>query len=129
MGKYEPLTEFLKDASQNEVRMSFDEIEKIIGRQLPSSARRHRAWWSNNPENSVMTKAWLDAGWKSEQVDMEARKLVFRRMRKNDADEPPTPGKPTLYGALKGIVRIAPGTDLIQPTGVRWSAQGDLDDE
>ena len=47
----------------------------------------HRAWWSNNPSNNVMTKVWLAAGYLTEQVDVSARKLVFRRVRKFNKSE------------------------------------------
>ena len=62
--------------------MTFREIEKITGAKLPPKAQHHRAWWSNNPDNNVMTKVWLAAGFESAQVDMEGRKLVFRRVAK-----------------------------------------------
>jgi len=79
MAKYEALTEHLSRMKGSHYRMSFAEIEKIVGDKLPASARKHRAWWSNNPDNSVMTKAWLVAGWISSDVDMMGMKLVFRR--------------------------------------------------
>jgi PHD/YefM family antitoxin component YafN of YafNO toxin-antitoxin module len=81
MSKYEALGEFLKRQSNQRVTMSFAEIERIIGAKLPPSARKHRPWWSNNPTNSAMTQIWLAAGYESEQVDMAARRLVFRRVR------------------------------------------------
>ncbi len=76
MGKYEPLIEHLKSNSQSEVPMTFNEIEKVIGRELPRSANQYRAWWSNNPMNSVLTKAWLQAGWKTEQVEPFRHRLA-----------------------------------------------------
>ena len=81
MSKYSALGDYLKRQSRDAVPMTFGEIEKIIGAKLPASAQKHRPWWSNNADNSVMTKVWLDAGFQSEQVDMEERKLVFRRVR------------------------------------------------
>ena len=60
--------------------LTFRDIEKITGVKLPPKAQHHRAWWSNNPDNNVMTKVWLEAGFESAQVDIEARKLVFRRV-------------------------------------------------
>ena len=78
--KSQPLTAFLRRQPGDVKPMSFDEVERVIGQRLPDSARRHRAWWSNNPQNSVMTQAWLDAGFESEQVDMTRRRLVFRRI-------------------------------------------------
>ena len=82
MGKYENLGAFLQKQRAREVPLSFREIEKITGVKLPPKAQHHRAWWSNNPSNNVMTKVWLEAGFESAQVDMEARKLVFRRVAK-----------------------------------------------
>jgi hypothetical protein len=40
-------------------RIEAREIERMVGFELPRSAPEYRAWRSNNPANSVMTKAWL----------------------------------------------------------------------
>jgi hypothetical protein len=79
---------------------TFGEIEKIVGRKLPPSAYRHRPWWSNNTANSAMTRIWIRAGWKTEQVDMAAQKLVFRRARNFDKTSLVT-SKPTLTITLR----------------------------
>ena len=79
MSKYGPLEDYLRNRGDVEVAMTFREVEQIIADSLPPSAFRHRAWWSNNPSNSVITHAWLRAGYESADVDMAARKLVFRR--------------------------------------------------
>ena len=83
MTKYEPLTAYLQSLSpQNgHYPITFKEIERVLGERLPNSAYRHRAWWSNNPSNSVMTAAWLKAGFESSAVDMAGQKLIFRRAR------------------------------------------------
>jgi len=118
MSKYEPLGEYLKNQGKDLVPMTFTEIERVTGVKLPASATKYRPWWSNNPDNSVLTKVWLDAGYESEQVDMEKRKLVFRRVRAAKAGED-TKGeeKPfhPLWGHMKGMVRIMPGVDITQP--------------
>lgn len=132
MGKYEPLGQFLRKQRASDVPMTFREIERITGAKLPPKAQHHRAWWSNNPENNVMTKVWLAAGFESAQVDMEGRKLVFRRVAK--ASEPASgfaepaqkpyvmkpyatkDGKHPGWGALKGMIRIPPGVDLTEPS-------------
>jgi hypothetical protein len=131
MSKYGALGEYLKRQHRQVVPMTFDEIEKITGSKLPASSR-YRAWWSNNDFNSVLTKVWLNAGFKSEQVDMKARKLVFRR-----AGGPRTPAqagqtageKPfhPAYGFMKGLVRIMPGTDLTQPADPEWADRLDAE--
>lgn len=117
MAKYSPLAEYLKRQNREYVPMTFAEIERVTGTKLPASALKHRPWWSNNAQNSVMTKVWLEAGFESEQVDMKSRKLVFRRVRGpkaqggEDAEKPFHPA----WGAMKGLVRVMPGVDITQP--------------
>ena len=85
MSKYAALGEYLKRQRGDLVPMTFAEIERVTGSKLPASAHKHRAVVEQQPDNSVMTKVWIDAGFESEQVDMQARKLVFRRVRKPKA--------------------------------------------
>ncbi|MBS7554776.1 hypothetical protein KHC23_14060 [Ancylobacter dichloromethanicus] len=124
MSKYSALTTFLSSRTQPRISMSFEDIERIVGARLPQSAFNHRAWWSNNPTNSVMTRAWLAAGFRSEEVDMPGRKLVFSRHLPNPTVgpggrvAPASTGSPLagLFGGLKGTVHIEPGTDLTLPS-------------
>ena len=121
MNKYAPLAEHLKRQSAPAVPMSFHEIERVIGDRLPSSARKHRPWWSNNPSNSVITRAWLDAGYRTENVDMAGEKLVFRRVpagrraASTEASETPAGGFAEIHGALRGTVTFIPDVDLTEP--------------
>jgi hypothetical protein len=126
MSKYDALGNYLKHQRRDSVPMTFREIEKITGTKLPASSR-YRAWWSNNDFNSVLTKVWIEAGFKSEQVDMERRKLVFRRVRKQS--ETAVGEKPfhPAYGFMKGLVRIMPGTDLTQPADPEWADRLDAE--
>lgn len=123
MGKYEPLTEFLKQQAGSEVRMSFAQIERVIGSKLPPVAQRHRAWWSNSPTDNVMTKAWIEAGFRSEQVDMENGRLVFRRDEQTGRPRAAVgakPGQHPLFGCMKGTVLIPEGVDLTAPADPEW---------
>jgi hypothetical protein len=126
MGKYEPLGAFLRDQRAPEVPLTFNEIEKITGTKLPPKAQHHRAWWSNNSSNNVMTKVWLEAGYESTRVDMSARKLVFRRVGKAVAADPKVSSpikkgeRHPLFGALKDVTFIPPGVDLTEPADPDW---------
>lgn len=73
--RYLPLRDFLAERRGSEVRMSFAEVEELVGR-LPNSARLHRAWWSNS---SHVARAWRDAGWRLQSVNQAAERVVFVR--------------------------------------------------
>jgi len=49
LSKYAKLTAFLEALGTSSRRMGFAEIEKLLGFNLPRSARRYQAWWANNP--------------------------------------------------------------------------------
>jgi hypothetical protein len=124
MGKYTRLGEFLRSQRGKEVPMTFAEIERVIGGKLPPNSPQYPAWWSNNPSNNVMTKVWLSAGFRTQQVDVKSRKVVFRRVEAPPSEQPPSPAKKSgrhpLFGALKGLVRIPPGVDLTEPADPDW---------
>ena len=129
--KYAPLEAHLRDSGRAHLAMTFNEIEGVIGARLPPAARKHRALWSNNPGNWVMTKAWLAAGYQTERVDMEKHTLVFRRAvpHATSADaggESPPAERPgsfaDVFGALRDTVTISPGTDLTDPIDEDWNA-------
>jgi hypothetical protein len=131
MSKYAPLGDYLRAQIANQVPMTFSEVERVIGTKLPPNAPKYPAWWSNNPTNNVMTKVWLDAGFRTEQVDISARRLVFRRVRSGANAATITPTTPSsdgsrerhpLRGALKGFVRIMPGTDITKPLDADWES-------
>lgn len=123
MGKYEPLTRFLEGRRTGEVPMSFKEIETVLGASLPPS-KQYPAWWSNNPSNNVMTKAWLEAGFQTERVDIGGERLVFRRVRQaqpiNHATRPNLLER--IQARLGGVVTIPVGVDVTEPTGDVWNA-------
>lgn len=117
MSKYTPLQVYLSGRSETEVPISFAEVESICGFNLPPAARRYRAWWSNNPTNSVITNAWLGAGFRSAQVDMANQTLKFVRVA--GAGQAPRPAGGTggvsvvaaLQRALAGTVRFVEGEE------------------
>jgi hypothetical protein len=129
MSKYQPLRRYLEGRGTESVPMSFAEIEKVIGFKLPES-QKYPAWWSNNPTNNVMTNEWLAAGYKTEQVDIEGRKLVFRRTRcaaggesnsSQSGDGGAQPRRHRLLGWMKGMVTIMPDADLTEPADPHWA--------
>jgi hypothetical protein len=126
MGKYDPLKAFLQASGAEEIALNFDEIEALLGASLPAS-QRYPAWWSNNPSNNPMTRTWLDAGYRTEQLHVGARKVVFRRAKPTVRRVEPHSGSggavARFRAALSGTVRVAPGVDLAEPTGEVWDAE------
>ncbi len=125
---YGPLEHFLAQQPGDEVPMTFEQFERIIGRKLPHSAYKEgNAWWSNNATNHSQAKAWLSAGFEAVNVVRKAKKLVFKRVKSEtpqaggmvpaprEHSENNQPRRSPLFGALKGTFTIEPGTDLTQP--------------
>jgi hypothetical protein len=77
MNKYDPLYDFLKKSDAKKVILTFDDIEKIIGTNLPKSAKKHAAWWDGSERHSQST-AWIDAGFKVK-ADRVNEIAVFER--------------------------------------------------
>jgi len=64
MSIYSPLQHRLANAGPEPVTLTFKDIERLIGRPLPRSARDpriRRQWWANS-EVHVQARAWLGAG-------------------------------------------------------------------
>jgi hypothetical protein len=82
IGKYDSLKSHLKfrAAFTDTVRLSFAQIDGIIGDNLPMSAYRDEKWWSNSP-NTVHAKAWLDAGWTVQEVNLKNGYVVFQKIK------------------------------------------------
>jgi len=76
VGKYDPLRDHLAGRCGDQARMTFAEVEELVG-PLPESARNHRAWWAN--DNKVEALAWRAAGWHVESVNQSSGDVVFAR--------------------------------------------------
>ena len=81
-GKYTPLENYLRDlsASEKEVTLSFEQIERILNDKLPPSAYEYQQWWENEKEgNHVNARAWANAGWKVVSVDFNRKQARLVR--------------------------------------------------
>lgn len=83
-GGYEKLKRFLSSlpVQQEQVALSFGELEKAMGQRPPKTAFHDRPWWANTTV-SPQGAAWLSAGWRLENVYLEAQIAVFRRKGKS----------------------------------------------
>ncbi|MCK5129007.1 MAG: hypothetical protein KAQ68_04080 [Clostridiales bacterium] len=87
MSKYDPLTRYLKSSDEEIIRLTFEDIEDILGCPLSVSAKTYRAMWANS--SSHLSKFWTNINWKVNHVNYEGEKYVefIRSMpsKKNDA--------------------------------------------
>jgi hypothetical protein len=60
VSRYDPLTQSLTDSADDKVELTFEDIDLLVG-QLPPSARKHAAWWTNGP-SAHQSRYWLAAG-------------------------------------------------------------------
>jgi hypothetical protein len=78
--KYQTLAEFLSARAEDRWTASFDQVEQVLGFELPESARRHRPWWANqNKMNHSQTKGWMAAGWLVDDISLEQERVTFVR--------------------------------------------------
>jgi len=78
-GKYWPLYDYLRRSGQDELTLTFVEMETILGADLPPSARTRRGWWSNRSGGSLQASAWMEAGYHVEDLDLEQEQVTFRK--------------------------------------------------
>ena len=100
MGKYRKLQDHLA-ASAGPVRMTFEEIERLVG-PLPGSARRYAAWWANTRTNRSQSRAWLNVGYVARRVDLRAGAVDFVPETALSSDPPlatPSTAGPRTAGA------------------------------
>lgn len=83
MVNLEKLSEYLKASDKSMVVLTFSEIERILGNELPVEAKQIAKWWWN-VKDSKKAKSWLDYGYETfDQKNISARGSVcFRRIEK-----------------------------------------------
>ena len=135
MSKYDVLSQFLNSLEAQIVPMTFAEIERVLGFKLPASAREYPAWWSNEHSSHVQARAWMRAGYETEAIDLNGKKLVFKRVQRRaggveEDNRPFSPAAPNkkverhpAIGWLKGTFTIEPRTEATNraPNGEDWA--------
>ena len=80
--KYQALQMHLKRRNGRPEMLTFEDIEQIIGKALPQSATKHRAFWANDNEGyHSHARSWMGAGYRVAYVDREERVVRFERTR------------------------------------------------
>lgn len=61
--KYIPLETFFKVTTQNEITLSFNALENIIGQTLPNAAYLNTSWWKKTKPPLTHYLAWTNSGF------------------------------------------------------------------
>ena len=77
--KYYPLFSCLQQAAGEPVTLRFAQIEQLLGRALPDSARAKAGWWSNRSKGAVQAAAWMGAGYHVTEIDLETETVRFEK--------------------------------------------------
>lgn len=79
MSKYQPLLDWLVKQSADTTDASFTEIERVVGFQLPRSAKIYNAYWSNaNPIGAELHRI----GWRARHRAHERVEFVRRALQR-----------------------------------------------
>jgi uncharacterized Zn finger protein (UPF0148 family) len=79
IARYNPLRDFLATYIATELQLAFEQIESMIGSKLEIEAYTFKSWWENDRRNPQAI-AWLEAGWEVVDVNLQQRKVTFRRV-------------------------------------------------
>ncbi len=77
-GRWVPLTYYLRlqRGRQPAVEMTFRQVEEVLGDGLPKPARKQPEWWRND-DAVPQARAWIDAGWRVDTVDLPNELVTF----------------------------------------------------
>lgn len=77
--KHYKLKEFFSQATTASITLTFEKIEEIDGRPLPSSARKNRDWWYPRTNCNMIAEAWNTEGYSLHSLDLKKEKITLHR--------------------------------------------------
>lgn len=83
MGKYEKLGDHLGSSNNEEIKLTFREIENILGFRLPKSAFKHRSWWANDDSHVQALDGWIRVGYNTKSASLDDSVVTFVKVKKN----------------------------------------------
>lgn len=87
--KYIPLATFFQSATQNEVTLTFESLENIMGQALPNAAYLNMSWWKKTKPPLTHFLAWTNADYYVVDVKLGSS-ITFSRLNPfehSEADE------------------------------------------
>lgn len=75
--KYAPLGKWLKEHGGDSVKLTFDELNRII--PIPNHAYKNRPSWANLSNPASFCSSWISAGYVVDSISLEEQWVVFRK--------------------------------------------------
>jgi len=80
--KYKKLHKYFVNSTEDNIKLTFKEVEDINETKLPLSAKTYREFWANHIGNSI-AKSWMLAGYKIDSVDLLSEIITFVKIYQN----------------------------------------------
>lgn len=77
--KHIKLKQYIAQSNARSLTLTFKDVERIEGRQLPKSARKNHDWWYPRQNCNTIAEAWLTEGYSLKRLEMEAEKFTLTR--------------------------------------------------
>lgn len=81
--KFKRLAAYFSELKEPLVKLSFSDIEKIMGESLPRSATNYRAYWSG-PKDHVFPRTWEYNGYQLIDISLEDQRAIFEKKTRSE---------------------------------------------
>ncbi|MER1999522.1 MAG: GNAT family N-acetyltransferase [Lysinibacillus sp.] len=81
--KYIPLAEFFLKCNETSITLTFEELENIMGQELPNAAYLNASWWKKTKPPLTHYLSWTEAEYSVLDVKL-GRSITFSKAQQND---------------------------------------------
>ncbi|WP_285398824.1 GNAT family N-acetyltransferase [Lysinibacillus sp. fls2-241-R2A-57] len=130
--KYIPLANYFEVALQQEITLSFSELENIMGQALPNAAYLNRSWWKKTKPPLSHYLSWTNAGYYVIDVKLGTSVTFSRTQMKTTSNISKNDDNQSAY-----IIRAIEASDarsfihlqeeIFQQTDFMYNIQNELD--
>lgn len=130
--KYIPLANYFEVALQQEITLSFSELENIMGQALPNAAYLNRSWWKKTKPPLSHYLSWTNAGYYVIDVKLGTSVSFSRTQMKTTSNISKDDENPSAY-----IIRAIEASDarsfihlqeeIFQQTDFMYNMENELD--
>lgn len=130
--KYIPLANYFEVALQQEITLSFSELENIMGQALPNAAYLNRSWWKKTKPPLSHYLSWTNAGYYVIDVKLGTSVTFGRTQMKTTSNISKNDDNPPAY-----IIRAIEASDarsfihlqeeIFQKTDFMYNMENELD--